>query len=81
MLLVCPLIALAKDQVDYALARNIDAEMFNSEVQVHLLQPLCNPDALSLMSSAATPHFLGLQHCQLPLHLYATSDANAMQAC
>ena len=50
MQVVCPLIALAKDQVENALARNIDAEMFNSEVQVILLQPLCNNDALSLMS-------------------------------
>ena len=46
MQVVCPLIALAKDQVEHALARNIDAEMFNSEVQVNALQPLCNHDAL-----------------------------------
>ena len=39
MQVVCPLIALAKDQVENALARNIDAEMYNSEVQVILLQP------------------------------------------
>ena len=46
MQIVCPLIALAKDQVENALARNIDAEMFNSEVQVTLLPPLCNDATL-----------------------------------
>ena len=55
MQVVCPLIALAKDQVENALARNIDAEMFNSEVQVSYSQPLCNPDDVSLMSRNATP--------------------------
>ena len=55
MQVVCPLIALAKDQVEHALARNIDAEMFNSEVQVSSMQPLRNDDALSLKSSNAIP--------------------------
>ena len=74
MQVVCPLIALAKDQVENALVRNIDAEMFNSEVQVIVLQPLCNH------GSNATPQFLGLHYCQLPVHHDATA-ANAMLAC